>query len=287
MKALSFIVHTFCFLASVTELVAIKCPRVAAYAYKPNDNCSPPSDPNNLPKTNLEKWFTKEMFQDLFPKANLGRGPHPCLPYSYEAFIIAARYFPEFGAESPKNGYTVLQNTRRDVAAFFAHIIQETGENDPDLYKMNYTVQEASDCFYRGGLYNWFEGGRKSQLLPSKKLIQEPQFGEQCYEDGKYCAQNPELNFWYPCNKNSQLTGNKTRYEGCYFGRGPLQLSWNYNYGQFEHFLRLKKLHFNLLENPNLLMTVNSPPLAMIASLWFYMTAQPPKPSMHDIILGE
>ncbi|KIH57536.1 hypothetical protein ANCDUO_12275 [Ancylostoma duodenale] len=28
------------------------------------------------------------------------------------------------------------------------------------------------------------------------------------------------------------------------------------------------------------------PPLAMLASLWFYMTPQPPKPSMHSIVIG-
>uniref|UniRef100_A0A1I7XL83 Glyco_hydro_19_cat domain-containing protein n=1 Tax=Heterorhabditis bacteriophora TaxID=37862 RepID=A0A1I7XL83_HETBA len=28
------------------------------------------------------------------------------------------------------------------------------------------------------------------------------------------------------------------------------------------------------------------PPLAMMASLWFYMTPQPPKPAMHDIVMG-
>ncbi|KIH43309.1 hypothetical protein ANCDUO_26688, partial [Ancylostoma duodenale] len=29
------------------------------------------------------------------------------------------------------------------------------------------------------------------------------------------------------------------------------------------------------------------PPLAMLASLWFYMTPQPPKPSMHSIVIGD
>jgi hypothetical protein len=42
----------------------------------------------------------------------------------------------------------------------------------------------------------------------------------------------------------------------------------------------------DLLTQPNLVMTNTAPPLAMLASLWFYMTPQPPKPAMHDIILG-
>ena len=39
--------------------------------------------------------------QDLFPSANLGLGPKAHLPYSYDAFVIAARYFPQFGTEAP------------------------------------------------------------------------------------------------------------------------------------------------------------------------------------------
>jgi hypothetical protein len=72
------------------------------------------------------------MFEDLFPKANLGWGPNKCWPYSYEAFVIAARYFPRFGNEVGTN-YTGNQNFKRDLAAFFSHAIQETGENDINL----------------------------------------------------------------------------------------------------------------------------------------------------------
>lgn len=42
----------------------------------------------------------------------------------------------------------------------------------------------------------------------------------------------------------------------------------------------------DLLKNPNLILTKSNPPLALIASLWFYMSPQPPNPAMHDIILG-
>lgn len=62
------------------------------------------------------------------------------MPYSYEAFIIAARYFPEFGSGLPMNkstlnDYTIDDLRRRDVAAFFAHVVQETGENNQMLFK--------------------------------------------------------------------------------------------------------------------------------------------------------
>ena len=33
-------------------------------------------------------------------------------------------------------------------------------------------------------------------------------------------------------------------------------------------------------------MTKTDPPLSVLASLWFYMTPQSPKPAMHDIVIG-
>lgn len=78
--------------------------------------------------------------QDFFPRANQGWGNHKCMPYSYEAFIISTRYFPDFGSGVPinknsLNDYTIYELQRRDVAAFFAHVVQETGENNLSLFK--------------------------------------------------------------------------------------------------------------------------------------------------------
>lgn len=65
----------------------------------------------------------------------MGAGPNKCLPYSYESFIIAARYFPEFGTTKSSSKYTLKESTRRDVAAFFSHSIQETGANSEVFYE--------------------------------------------------------------------------------------------------------------------------------------------------------
>ncbi|CAP29890.1 Protein CBG10474 [Caenorhabditis briggsae] len=123
----------------------------------------------------------------------------------------------------------------RHLTAFFAHAIQETGKNNIALYD-TLSQEDASNCFYRGGSFNWFEGGPRhtkdviSVVVPFK--------------------------------------------------------SHNYNYGQFREWLKSVYITVDLLNEPNLLMTEMNPPLAMIASLWFYMTPQPPKPAMHDIVMG-
>ncbi|CAN6360843.1 unnamed protein product [Urochloa humidicola] len=65
-----------------------------------------------------------------------------------------------------------------------------------------------------------------------------------------------------------------------YYGRGPIQLSWNYNYGQAGEALGL-----DLLNNPDLVATNTT--ISFETALWFWMTPQPPKPSSHDVITGQ
>jgi len=65
-----------------------------------------------------------------------------------------------------------------------------------------------------------------------------------------------------------------------YHGRGPIQLSWNYNYGPMG-----ATLGVDLLSNPDLL--IQDGVLAFRSAIWFWMTAQSPKPSCHDVMTGQ
>ncbi|KAK0406487.1 hypothetical protein QR680_018601 [Steinernema hermaphroditum] len=261
------------------------CPAAPKYGSGPPKSCKLPTDPNNRPKSKLESWFTKEMFADLFPHANIGWGPNPCYPYSYESFVIAARYFPSFGTSSPNKEYSAEENYRRDLAAFFAHAIQETGENDYGLYQggSKMTKEQARNCFYRGGFFNWFEGGPTSGFLPPNAPGHQPSDGDKCNTGGVYCSADATTEYFYPCSKGKS----GSFFTGCYFGRGAIQISYNYNYGAFQQWLKEQNIHLDILKQPNLVMTHMNPPLAIMASLWFYMTPQPPKPAMHDIVMGQ
>jgi hypothetical protein len=80
-------------------------------------------------------------------------------------------------------------------------------------------------------------------------------------------------------------TGNKNYppMSNCsYHGRGPKQLSWNYNYGQFS------QDYFNnkdsLLRHPEIVS--HDAIVAFSSALWFWMKPQKPKPSCHDIMTG-
>lgn len=65
-----------------------------------------------------------------------------------------------------------------------------------------------------------------------------------------------------------------------YHGRGPIQLSWNYNYGQAG-----AALGEPLLTQPELVATDGA--IAFRTGLWFWMTAQAPKPSAHAVMTGQ
>jgi len=67
-----------------------------------------------------------------------------------------------------------------------------------------------------------------------------------------------------------------------YMGRGPKQLSWNVNYGQFSEAWYGSK--DTLLMHPERLAT--DPVLSFASSIWFWMTPQFPKPSCHQIMDG-
>lgn len=64
-----------------------------------------------------------------------------------------------------------------------------------------------------------------------------------------------------------------------YYGRGPLQLTYAYNYG-----LAGEELGLPLLAKPELIS--HDGVIAFKTALWFWMTSQQPKPSCHDVVSG-
>jgi hypothetical protein len=67
-----------------------------------------------------------------------------------------------------------------------------------------------------------------------------------------------------------------------YHGRGPIQISWNYNYGQVSEFLYGDKNI--LLKNPEKVLG-DTAVVSFMTAIWFWMTPQNPKPSCHDVMV--
>ncbi len=149
---------------------------------------------------------SKAQFEAFFP------GHNPL--YTYEGFVAAAQQWPLFCGEGDAAA------RKRELAAFFAHMVQETA-----------------------GL----------------KFLDE---------------QNPPSNY---CDANRTEFPCGTR---SYHGRGPLQLSWNYNYGTAGRALGL-----SLLTSPELV--VQSSVNAFNAALWWWMTRQPFNSAHSTVVSGK
>ncbi|XP_006655296.2 chitinase 2 [Oryza brachyantha] len=92
-----------------------------------------------------------------------------------------------------------------------------------------------------------------------------------------YCfkqEQNPPSDYCQPSAEWPCAPGRQ------YYGRGPIQLSFNFNYGPAG-----RAIGVDLLNNPDLVAT--DPVVSFKTALWFWMTPQAPKPSSHDVITGQ
>ncbi|KAI5684045.1 hypothetical protein M9H77_05273 [Catharanthus roseus] len=80
---------------------------------------------------------------------------------------------------------------------------------------------------------------------------------------GNYCSSSA-----WPCPPGRQ-----------YYGRGPIQLTHNYNYGQAG-----QALGVDLINNPDLVAT--DAVISFKTAIWFWMTPQGNKPSSHVVAVG-
>ena len=163
--------------------------------------------------------------------------------YTYSEFLKAAAKYPQFCNEKGDSMSLSPDDVcRKQLAVMFAHFAQETGKHDPS----DSVVPE-----WRQALYYIREIG--------------------CPGSGKCSNYTQWGNTFFP------PTSGQT-----YYGRGPKQLSWNYNYGRFSRmFLGNKQL---LLDQPE--RVAEEGWLALGSAFWFYMTPQAPKPSIHDVVTG-
>ncbi|KZV58058.1 chitinase 5-like [Dorcoceras hygrometricum] len=127
--------------------------------------------------------------------------------YTRAAFLEALGSYSQFGTIGSTD------DSKREIAAFFAHVTHETGH-------MCY-IEEIDG--------------------PSKD----------------YCD---ETNTQYPCAPNKG-----------YYGRGPIQLSWNFNYGPAGN-----SIGFDGLNNPEIVATDRV--ISFKTALWFWMN------NCHDLI---
>lgn len=189
--------------------------------------------------------------------------PHICDPackgcemLTYPCLIQATLLYPDFASSSD------MEANKREVAGWLGQMSQETTGGGCNLP----TTQNADGSCSCGP--TWCDGEANGGCARWGLCFVEE-------TGGTYCSPNS----FYPCVPGKE-----------YRGRGPKQLSWNYNYGQFsEEFCGNKDV---LLSNPD--WVASNPVLAWASSIWFWFSGgacieqagEICKPGCHDVMLG-
>ncbi|KAK0608442.1 hypothetical protein LWI29_030673 [Acer saccharum] len=156
--------------------------------------CNPPPATNDV---SVPDVVTTEFFNGIIDQAAAS-----CVGknfYSRSAFVDALGSYSQFGRIGSE------EDSRREIAALFAHVTHETGHF----------------CYIEE-----IDGASKD-----------------------YCD---ETNTQFPCSPNKG-----------YYGRGPIQLSWNFNYGPAGN-----SIGFDGLNSPETV--ANDPVISFKTALWFW-----------------
>ncbi len=203
--------------------------------------------------------------------------------FTYEAFVEAIERMKNIEVTfERRKGTNLYRLTRKDKATGQTIVIRTDQDFDASWNQSKPIMTQIVD-------YGMFsnEGSeviRKRELAAFfANIAQETTGGWDTAPGGRYAW---GLYFREEVNPGSSYTVGSTTYPAVpgqsYHGRGPIQLSYNYNYGQVSEFLFGDKNV--LLSNPERVLQDGA--LAFQTAIWFWMTPQYPKPSAHDVMVG-
>jgi chitodextrinase len=232
------------------------------------------------------------MFPHRFnPDDRTGAGTLPTTPakdfYSYANFATAIQRMSNIKSLLERRcGTNYYRITRIDKTTGASVVIRnDAGFNDPQ-WSVNAIIPQVVDY---GTFVN--EGdvtARKRELVAFLANISQETTGgwptapggqfawglyfreEQGYEGTTNIGYRDETDTLYPPAPGKS-----------YHGRGPIQLSYNYNYGQASQLLFGDKNI--LLASPE--MVIQDGALSFETAIWFWMTPQYPKLSCHDVMI--
>lgn len=206
--------------------------------------------------------------------------------YSYNNFLTAVNKMANIEVTFERRCATNLYKiTRLDKSTGTSTLIRKDAGFDGSSASIISEVVDYADFANKGSL----EQKQRDLLAFLANISQETTGGGTSSPGGQFAwglHWNEELgyagtnNIGYVDAGNSlypPVTGKS------YHGRGPIQLSWNYNYGQVSQFLYGDKNV--LLSNPDLVTSDGA--LAFQTAIWFWMTPQYPKPSCHAVMSGD
>jgi basic endochitinase B len=228
---------------------------------------------NNTIRTDAQvsSFLSEKQFNDFFPRHDKF--------YSYEAFIKAVRQMAAIRIRVVKRAVSVYQITRTDKSKGKSVIVRQDEDWNEDWAKKkpdsSYTIDFGNFCNEKDPQTN-----KKELAAFFANVAHETRHGENGkYDDGLMFIHESNTSLAYVADNDNYppVPGKK------YYGRGPLQLSYNGNYGYASDCIFGNKSV--LLENPDLVET--DPVVAFKAAIYFWMTPQTYKPSAHDVMIGK
>jgi basic endochitinase B len=260
MKAITPSSRLFVALLAIGLLFCISC------GSKPAGNSN-----SSAKRVTVSSFLSEQQFNQLFPMHSKF--------YSYKAFIEAIERLGKIKIKVTRRAVSVYQLVRTDKATGKTAIVRQDEDWNEDWAKAKpdsvYYVDYGNFCSSTD-----IQTDKKELAAFFAQIAHETRHGQDgAYNDGlmllheidttnSYLADNDE----YPPVKGQK-----------YYGRGPMQLSYNGNYGYASVCIFGDKKV--LLNNPSLIET--DPVVAFETAIYFWMTPQTHKPSAHDVMTGK
>ena len=231
----------------------------------------------------IKKIFPEEKWNYVFPLVDATQTPDDAKGvskikglYTYKNFLNAAAFYPEFcnqaynedGNVTITDEEVLVKTCKRALSGMFAHFAQEVGAHNNVLSQDPALVESVADgadlSYWTEAIAEWRQG-----------LFHVKEYGCNYSETGTDCPYRSCDPLLYECAEDETVR---------YMGRGAKQLSYNYNYIPFSQVIFGYDYGHILRDQPELL--AEDGRLALLSAFFFYMTPQPPKPSMHAIDTG-
>lgn len=218
----------------------------------------------------VSEILSEQQFDALFPMRNKF--------YTYAAFIKAAREMGYIKVTVSRRSVSVYQITRTDKRTGKSSVIRQDQDWNEEWAKKKpdstYTIDYGAFCTAADPKTN-----KKELAAFFAQIAHETRHGE----DGKY---NDGLMYLHEIDTSLSYIADNDAYPPVagqkYYGRGPIQISYNGNYGYASDCIFGNKNI--LLKDPGLV--DSDPVVAFETAIYFWMTPQTHKPSAHDVMTG-
>ncbi len=255
MKAIKLSIASI-LLLSATLLVSFKCRSTAPIVNNANS---------------VGGLISQQQFNALFPMHDKF--------YSYAAFITAINQLGDIKIKITRRAASVYQFIRTDRHTGKTTTVRQDGDWNEAWAKAkpdsSYVIDYGKFCTEKD-----IQTNKKELAAFFAQISHETRHGQ----DGQY---NDGLMFTHELNTSLTYISDNDEYPAVkgkkYYGRGPMQLSYNGNYGYASDCIFGDKKV--LLSNPDLVQT--DPVVAFKTAIYFWMTPQTNKPSAHDVMIGK